>query len=241
MRQFIRVVAGAVVIFAGVLGYAVSQEPRNHLTPPAGFQAVDESPARRQLVPSSPGEVGRYQFHVGNADLSCGRSVLVDTATGRCWLLRDWKEWKELGNPAELELVTSSRQPLTPATSPPGDLKLAIAGLKDQQSVGNEVTYDIRVTNDGATDVQQAIVVVAASAEMSPAAAGSGGPIKFVITGQSFAYDAVPSIRAGETLRYQARFRAEQVGTARIKAELRLPDSPWSIVAEESTTIVADE
>lgn len=238
MRRLSLMIAAAALVFASVLGYAVSQEPRNYQNAPMGYQRVDETAARRLTSQSSSGEVvGRYQFHVGNSDLSCGRSILVDTATGKCWLLRDWKEWKDLGSPADLDLAENARIAPGPLV---GDVVLTIADLRDQLPVGKEVTYELRVTNNGTTEARQAVVIVTSPPEMTPISAGTGGPQGFVVKGQSVAFAAVPAIRAGETLCYQVRMRADQVGTARVGAQLRMDRSPLPITAEESTTIVPE-
>lgn len=120
-----------------------------------------------------------------------------------------------------------------------GSLQLTIADLRDQIAVGNEVTYDVRVTNSGTAPDQQVVVVVTAPAEMTPISAGSGGPKGFTIDGQSMKFAALPEIRPGETVRYQIRMRANRAGTARVRAQMQTSGTQRPISAEETTTIFA--
>jgi uncharacterized repeat protein (TIGR01451 family) len=150
------------------------------------------------------------------------------------------------GARGESEACLEVRPASTPAagsaaatSATPGGLQLTIADLRDQIAVGNEVTYDVRVINGTTAPDQQVVVTVTAPPEMTPISAGSGGATGFKIDGQTMTFAALPEIRPGETVRYQIRMRANQPGTARIRAQLQTRGTPRPISTEETTTIFA--
>jgi uncharacterized repeat protein (TIGR01451 family) len=120
-----------------------------------------------------------------------------------------------------------------------GALQLTIADLRDQVAVGNELTYEVKVTNSGQATVQQIVLAVTAPAEMTPVSNGSGGPSRFDISGQNVRFQPFKEIRAGETLTYQVRMKANRAGTARVRAQLQAGGSSRPVTAEETTTIFA--
>lgn len=126
-----------------------------------------------------------------------------------------------------------------PSTATAGNLTLSIADLRDQIAVGNEVTYELKITNNGRAADQQVVVSVTAPAEMTPISNGSGGPARFTISGQSVRFEPFGEIRPGETLTYQVRMRANRAGTARVRAQLQTRGTTRPIAAEETTTVFA--
>ena len=116
---------------------------------------------------------------------------------------------------------------------------MTIADLRDPIAVGNEVTYDVRVINNGSAADQQVVVTVTAPPEMTPVLAGSGGPKAPTIEGQTMKFAALPEIRPGETIRYQVRMRGNRAGTARVRVQLQTRGISRPISAEETTAIVA--
>lgn len=118
-----------------------------------------------------------------------------------------------------------------------GNLTLTIADLRDPVAVGNDVTYEIRVVNNGATADQQAVITVTAPPELTPVS--GTGAARGDIDGQTVRFQPFGEIRAGDTIRYQVRMRANRPGAARVRVQLQTRGSPRPIVAEEATTIVA--
>ena len=126
----------------------------------------------------------------------------------------------------------------SPNTATAGSLQLTITELQDPIAVGKEVTYDVRVTNNGTTPDQQVAVALTAPPEMTPLSAGSGGATAFRIEGQTINFAPFPEIRAGQTIHFQIRMRANQAGTARVQAQLQSRGASRPVSAVETTTII---
>ena len=125
------------------------------------------------------------------------------------------------------------------STATTGNLSLTIADLRDQVAVGKELTYEIKVSNNGRVADQRVELSVTAPPEMTPITNGSGGPSRFSIDGQSVRFLPFGEIQPNQTLSYQVRMRANRAGIAHVRAELRSGGSARPITAEETTTIFA--
>ncbi len=128
--------------------------------------------------------------------------------------------------------------------SAPAALDVQVSDLRDFVAVGKELTYEILVRNVGATSDNMVSVVATASQQMTPLPIGTGvagGLVRFNIDGQSVRFEPVAEVRAGETLRFRVVVRANLVGDARLRVEVRSARAAAPIVQEESTSIVAGE
>lgn len=121
-----------------------------------------------------------------------------------------------------------------------GGLELVVTDLRDSVQVGRELTYEIVVRNTRRTPDQRIALTVTAPPEMTPVRIGTGGPqeTQFTIDGRTIRFEPVREMRAGESLRYEVRMRAERPGEVRLRAVLSSAGSVTPIVQEETTTIV---
>jgi len=124
-------------------------------------------------------------------------------------------------------------------TATAGNLTLTIADLRDQVQAGNELTYEVKVKNNGTTPVQSIAVTVTAPPELTPVTNGSGGPSLPTIEGQTVRFRPFNDLRPGQTATYQVRMRANRAGTARVRAQLQAGAGQRPITADETTTIFA--
>jgi uncharacterized repeat protein (TIGR01451 family) len=118
-------------------------------------------------------------------------------------------------------------------------LQLSVSDLSDPVAVGNDVTYQVRVTNPSAAPDTQVQVNVTLGTQTSPLATGISGPASYTIDGNTVRFAPVASIAAGATLTYLVPARAVQAGTTRMRAEVTSANAPNAAAAEETTTIFA--
>lgn len=122
---------------------------------------------------------------------------------------------------------------------PSTPLGLSISDLRDPVSVGNETTYEIRVSNPGQTSDRDVVLAVTVPDELTPSAVGTGGPAAGRITGQMVQFSPVPELKAGDTLTFRVLARGTRPGAARIHAEVTSANMTQPVATDENTTVVA--
>lgn len=132
------------------------------------------------------------------------------------------------------EACTEIREPAKPSPGPapslPPELKVTAASLRNPVAEGRELTYEVRVTNAGATPANQVVVTATVPTGMMPLTFGTTGPTQPAIEGQTLRFEPVAEIPPGQTLTYQVRVRTQQSGEFRFHVEAvgRGGSSPFS-------------
>ena len=120
------------------------------------------------------------------------------------------------------------RRPSTPETAPPPnkDLTLTAVGLRNPVSAGNELTYEIRVTNVGSVPYRRIGVTVTLPEGMAANPLGTSPPDKFKIEGQTVQFNPSDELQPGGTLTYRVRVRTLCAGKYRLHVEVASPAPP---------------
>ncbi len=127
------------------------------------------------------------------------------------------------------------------AAAPPSGLSLTVTALHEPVAMGKELTYVIRVTNNGRSEDSQVVVKATVPSQMLLARLGTTGPTRANFDGQTVTFDPVERIGAGEVLSYRIRVQARQTGDARLQADVRSNAQRQPVTAEARTTIVGGE
>jgi uncharacterized repeat protein (TIGR01451 family) len=127
------------------------------------------------------------------------------------------------------------------AAAPTSGLSLTVTALHEPVAVGKELTYVIRVTNNGRSEDSQVVVKATVPSQMLVARLGTTGPTRANFDGQTVTFDPVERIGAGEVLSYRIRVQAKQTGDVRLQAEVTSLAQRQPISAEARTTIVGGQ
>jgi hypothetical protein len=119
-------------------------------------------------------------------------------------------------------------------------LSMTVVDTRDPVAVGNETTYEVRVTNDAQAADGQVVLVVEIPAEMTPMAVGTSGPARYAIQGQTVRFEPVAEVRTGETLTFRIRAKAERGGEVAVRAEVTSAGVTTPVVRQETTTLFAE-
>lgn len=181
----------------------------------------------------------RYLSGVDSAVESGGRIgwQLPILDAGQQRLYRVQVAFEEAGD-VVCEAVVSSADELTASAAietfveAVADLKLAINDPESPQSVGDEVTYEIRVTNRGSQASGSISVLAHFSDGIEPARA-TGGAAE-LLTGQVI-FEPLAGVKPGETIMLKVVARAEKAGNHRFRAVLKCDDPEIEVMAESVT------
>ena len=99
-------------------------------------------------------------------------------------------------------------------------LGMTVNDLRDPVSVGNETTYEIRVTNPNSVSDRNVRLTVNVPAQFNPSAVGTSGPAAYTIEGQVVTFAAVPELKPGDTLTYRVLASGARPGTGSVRADL---------------------
>lgn len=117
-------------------------------------------------------------------------------------------------------------------------VRFEVVGLDNPAEVGKDVTYEIRVTNQGTGPCGNVRVaaVLADGTEFVGATAGAGGQQAAArASGQQLAFDPIPSLGVkGETV-YRVKVRGTVPGDLRFRVQLTCDGLTAPLVKEEST------
>jgi len=143
---------------------------------------------------------------------------------------------------AEGEACITIREAPKPAPKPAAAtsaLSIKTIGLRNPVRQGTEMTYEVRVTNDGTATEQGVILVARVPAQMLPVTLGTIGPTDATLEGQVFRFAPLLELLPGKTATYRIRVRAQQVGDVRFRAEATSRAQPTAQVSETATQIIA--
>jgi len=118
------------------------------------------------------------------------------------------------------------------------DLKLEVNDPKGPIPIGEEVTYEIQITNRGTKAATQVQVVAQFSEGIEPIAAG--GVRADLIPGQ-VVFQAISRIGAGEVTKLSIKARAQSEGNHVFRAEVKCADPQTKLVAEDTTRYFGED
>ncbi|MEX2119289.1 MAG: DUF11 domain-containing protein [Pirellulales bacterium] len=128
---------------------------------------------------------------------------------------------------------------IAPAAAGGSSLSISVADVRDPVAVGNQTTYEVRVTNNSQAADRQVAVAVTVPSGMTALVVGSSGPAAYRVEGRQVRFDPVREIRPGETLSYRVEARAERAGGGRCQVEVTSERIQQPRTAETTTTIVS--
>jgi uncharacterized repeat protein (TIGR01451 family) len=115
-------------------------------------------------------------------------------------------------------------------------LKLDVVGLRNPVTAGKELTYEIKVTNNGATPCQQLGVTVIVPESMLFNPLGTA-PTKFTVDGKTIRFEKTSELAPGASLIYRVRVQTKQPGRWHFRAELTAAALAQPIVQEANTEV----
>ncbi|MCL4204662.1 MAG: hypothetical protein KJ000_19415 [Pirellulaceae bacterium] len=118
------------------------------------------------------------------------------------------------------------------------DLKMTVNDPKSPVPVGDEVLYEIQITNQGTKAATQVQVVAQFSDGIEPMSV-EGAPAELV-PGQAV-FQPIARVNPGETIKLKVKAKADRDGNHVFRAELRCGDPEYRLVAEDSTTFFGDD
>jgi len=118
------------------------------------------------------------------------------------------------------------------------DLKLEVNDPKGPIPIGEDVTYEIQVTNRGTKAATNVQVVAQFSEGIEPIAAG--GVRADLIPGQ-VVFQAIPRIGPGEITKLSIKARADAEGNHVFRAEVKCADPQTKLVAEDTTRFFGED
>lgn len=128
------------------------------------------------------------------------------------------------------ELITSAAA--TTKVEAVADLKLTVNDPQGPKPVGEEVIYEVTITNRGTKAARQVAVVVNFSEGIDPI--GVEGA-KAEIGGGQALIDPIASIGAGESVQLKVKAQASKGGSHIFRAEVRCTDPETRLASEQTT------
>ena len=128
----------------------------------------------------------------------------------------------------------------TPKVPVGGGLTLSVVGSQNPVAVSKELTYEIRLRNEGTDSYKQVNVTAIVPDGMLPDPVGTMGPdsTKYEIERQVIRFEPVAELRAGGSLAYRVRVYAKQKGKFALHVEVATPAIPKPMVHEAQATEV---
>ncbi len=138
--------------------------------------------------------------------------------------------------------ITPAKETPPPSTTenapPPNkDLMLTAVGLRNPVSAGNELTYEIRVTNIGSIPYRKIAVTATLPDGMAANPIGTSPPKKFEITGQTVRFSPIDVLPPGGSETYRVRVRALRAGKYRVPVEVTSPALAQPLTKEAETDV----
>lgn len=118
------------------------------------------------------------------------------------------------------------------------DLKMIVNDPPGPVAVGQEVVYEIEVSNRGTKEATQVQVIAQFSDGIEPAKAT--GAQAEVVPGQ-VVFQPIARLDAGQTIKLTVNAKADKDGSHVFRAELRCSDPEYRLVAEDTTTFFGDD
>lgn len=135
--------------------------------------------------------------------------------------------------------VNAAEQACLAIRAPESMLTVSVVDLYDPVEVGQDVPFEIRITNRGATSATHVTVDVFLPPELSPRRVGTGGETRnFEINGQTVQFTPFPELQPGQTITYRVRARAERPGSkVMVEARVGSDQLPQPITSTTTTDI----
>ena len=184
-----------------------------------GYEIVGQDLVWREAS-LAPGETARFE-------INCRCTQATDRACNRVTVTADG------GARADDEFCLK-------IDLPPAGLTMTLSDLNDPIESGKQLTYEIRLRNQGQSPDTNITVEVRLPVEFTPVAIGTSGPTRQTIQGQTIRFAPVAKIGAGEILTYRVRVQANKPGMVRVVASVRSDSLAEPLTAEESTSIFAE-
>ncbi len=126
-----------------------------------------------------------------------------------------------------------------PGPAAPGTtgLTVSIRTMSEPVAVGRELTYIVKVGNEGPRDENQVALTVELPPEMILNRLVTTGPTQPSVKGQTVTFDPKARVARGETLEYRVRAQARKPGKVRVQARVTSLDVREPVVDEVRTTI----
>jgi uncharacterized repeat protein (TIGR01451 family) len=121
-------------------------------------------------------------------------------------------------------------------------VRFEVVGLENPVSVGKEVTYEIRVMNQGtgACSNVQLAAALAEGTEFMGATTGTNQASAVKAAGQQLAFDLLPTLGVKGEMIYRVRVKGNAAGDHHFRVQLSCDQMKTPIVKEESTTFVKE-
>lgn len=128
--------------------------------------------------------------------------------------------------------------PTMPEIEPPtDDLDISVIGLRNPVRVGNNLTYEIRVTNNGTVPYRQLSLTATVPEGMTPDPLGISPPKLFKKDGQTIRFSPIDELQAGKTYTYRVPVRTSRVGNYQFRVELTSPMLSRPLTKEAKTEV----
>jgi uncharacterized repeat protein (TIGR01451 family) len=114
----------------------------------------------------------------------------------------------------------------------------SVVDVDDPIELGGQVTYEIKVVNQGSKAATQVEIAAQLPPEMKPVSAE--GPSQFRIERDVILFDPMPRLAAKADVTYRVVAQAVSPGNSRIKVQLRTDEIKETVTKEESTRIYKD-
>ena len=124
--------------------------------------------------------------------------------------------------------------PARPASDNAGNLKVELIKLNDGAAVGEEVSFQIDISNgDAQPDSELLVTVTIPPGLEKPKLLEETGAIKAAITTRGYEIGPIRTVRASETLpRMELKLTAKQLGKYKLKVQVKSERNPQGILAE---------
>jgi uncharacterized repeat protein (TIGR01451 family) len=201
------------------------------------LKVVDQYDAA--LSPDMASEGGSFENNrlVWNIDhLPVGQKTQLEV---HCRCLKESARASNRVSVACREQVRGEAEALLEIAPAPGRLNMEASDLMDPVRLGKELTYEVRVWNEGASPESNVVLTATVPSGMTPVPIGTSGPqqIRYAIEGQTVRFDPLPQVLPGEKLSYRIRVNTRRPGTFQLRAELASQSQAKPLVVEESTEV----
>lgn len=140
-------------------------------------------------------------------------------------------EARATGRGAE-EAVATARTEVTGVSA----LLLQVADESDLILVGEPVTYDIEITNQGSAPDTK--IVVNADVEDGVEITGTQGPVTGVISGRTVTFEPIETLAPGEKVVLKVTVKSSKQFDSRFRVRLTSTEKTRPVVAEEATNFL---
>lgn len=182
------------------------------------------------------GESRRVELHCRCENVARAACVRV-TASTREGAVAEGDACVEIRRPAPAD-----RSP-DPAAAPPGrgesQLAMTVTDLTDPVKTKTDVTYEIRVVNNGTAAARNVALLVVVPEEMTvnrlgTTGAGTGYDIDL---GQNVRFNPIAEVLPGEKRTFRVRAQADKAGEVTLEAVLKSDSLPRPMSVKEKTTV----